>query len=81
MKPINTGAILKEYVETHGVSPKWLTQQLNCHRTNLYKIFKKPHIDTFTIQKFSDALNHNFFEDISVRYTDMMNDKHDQDEA
>ncbi len=69
MKTVNVGVIFKEYVENHGVPPKWLAEQLNCHRTNLYKIFKKPHIDTFTIQKFSEALNHNFFDDISTQYT------------
>ena len=40
MKTIDSGAILKSYVDSHGISPKWLAIQLNCHRTNLYKIFK-----------------------------------------
>lgn len=69
MKTINAGAILQEYVENHGISPKWLAEQISCHRTNLYKIFKKQHIDTFTIQKFSDALGHNFFADLASQYS------------
>ena len=69
MKTIDSGAILKSYVDSHGISPKWLALQLNCHRTNLYKIFKKQHLDTFTILKFSEVLEHNFFEDIAVQYT------------
>ena len=69
MKTIDSGAILKSYVGSHGISPKWLALQLNCHRTNLYKIFKKQHLDTFTILKFSEVLEHNFFEDIAVQYT------------
>lgn len=69
MKTIDSGAILKSYVDSHGISPKWLALQLNCHRTNLYKIFKKQHLDTFTILKFSEVLEHNFFEDIAEQYT------------
>lgn len=69
MKTIDSGAILKSYVDSHGISPKWLAHQLNYHRTNLYKIFKKQHLDTFSILKFSEVLEHNFFEDIAVQYT------------
>ncbi len=81
MKTINAGSILQQYVEDHGVSPKWLAQQISCHRTNLYKIFKKQHIDTFTIQKFSEALNHNFFDDIAAQYTSLTDNQGSPDEA
>lgn len=41
----------------------WLIscRELSCSRTNMYKIFEKPHIDSEMLQRISVALDYDFF--------------------
>ncbi|MBR2103225.1 MAG: XRE family transcriptional regulator [Prevotella sp.] len=58
---IHIGQIIKKQVAETGKTTVWLSQQLGCHRTNLYKIYEKPTIDTGMLMRISRALNHDFF--------------------
>jgi len=63
MEGIHIGSIIQHYMEDRGISPSWLAQQINCNRTNIYKIYKKKHIDTELLIMISNALNYNFFKE------------------
>ena len=39
----------------------WLAQEINCDRTNVYKILRKGSIDTELLCRISVALDHDFF--------------------
>ena len=43
----------------------WLAKKNNCDRTNIYKIFQRPSIDTALLSRISKALEHDFFVDLS----------------
>lgn len=40
----------------------WFAGELSCSRTNVYKIFSKPSIDTGDLVRISRILDYNFFE-------------------
>lgn len=65
---IHIGKYIKEYMSRKGIRVSWLAAQLNCHRNNIYLIFSRPWIDTDTLMKISQILQHNFFEDLSHWY-------------
>ena len=46
-------------------TPSWLARKINCDRTNIYKIFQRPSIDTALLSRISKALDHDFFADLS----------------
>ena len=46
-------------------APSWLAKKINCDRTNIYKIFQRPSIDTELLSRISKALEHDFFLDLS----------------
>lgn len=58
------GDTIKNVVSEQGRSIKWLAEQLNCDRTNVYNIFKRDNIDLLLLKKLSVILTYNFFTDI-----------------
>lgn len=58
---LHIGKIIKAELENQGRSVSWLANALYTDRTNMYKIFKKAHIDTFLLLRISQILNHDFF--------------------
>ncbi len=58
---INIGELIHEKVREQGKSVTWLARRLNYSRTNIYKIFNKPSIDTDVLLRISDALGYDFF--------------------
>lgn len=46
-------------------TPGWLAKKINCDRTNIYKIFQRPSIDTELLARISKALDYDFFLDLS----------------
>jgi hypothetical protein len=48
-------------VKEEGRTASWLAQKLNCDRTNVYKIFRKPSIDMAQLLHISIVLNFDFF--------------------
>ncbi len=46
-------------------TPGWLAKKINCDRTNVYKIFQRPSIDTELLSRISKALDYDFFLELS----------------
>lgn len=62
---MHVGKQIRRVMEEKDHSVKWLAEQLCCDRTNIYKIYKKPNIDTDLLQIICSILHYNFFIDIS----------------
>lgn len=55
------GQKIRERLDEKEHSVVWLTRQLACSRTNVYKIFEKAHIDTQMLTRISLILEYDFF--------------------
>jgi len=62
---IHIGYLIKCKLKKERKSKRWLAENLDCCRTNVYKILAKPSIDTAQLQKISLVLRKNFFDDLS----------------
>ncbi len=63
---VHIGQMIKEYVENNtDLTVVAFAKLLNCDRTNIYKIYSKPSIDTDLLLRINSALSHDFFKDIS----------------
>ena len=58
---IHIGQLIQQQLKAQGRTVTWFAQQLNYDRSNVYKIFSKPHIDTDLLLSISKVLNYNFF--------------------
>ena len=58
---IHIGHLIQQQLKAQGRTVTWFAQRLNYDRSNAYKIFSKPHIDTDLLLTISKALNYNFF--------------------
>jgi len=47
-------------------SISWFAAQMNCDRSNMYKMLSRAHLDTNFILRASKILEHDFFKDISA---------------
>lgn len=43
----------------------WLANKLNCSRRNVYRIFERNNIDIILLKQISEALEYDFFKDLS----------------
>lgn len=68
MSDINIGKIIEEELRSQNHTVVWLAEQLNCNRTNIYKIFQRQSIDTDLLLRISTALDRNFF----AHYTEQL---------
>lgn len=55
------GQKIRERLDEKEHSVVWLSRQLACSRTNVYKIFEKAHIDTQMLTRISLILEYDFF--------------------
>lgn len=55
------GEEIKKVVKERKVTIAWLSRELGCHRTNIYRIFDSASVDTDTLLRLSIILNFNFF--------------------
>jgi hypothetical protein len=62
------GHIIRQVVTKKGIKVPWVAQQLGCHRNNVYLIFSRRWIDTDTLLKLAEILDHDFFADLSKLY-------------
>ena len=60
---MHIGKLIREQVEEQGKTVVWFARQLSCSRTNVYKIFERPSIDTSLLMRISTILKYNFFND------------------
>ena len=59
---IHIGRIIKQELQKQGYTVTWLTKELNCSRSNVYKIFDKPTLDTALLMQLSKLLDVDFFQ-------------------
>lgn len=63
---VHIAQLIKDYVENQtDLTVVAFAKLLNCDRTNIYKIYNKPSIDTDLLFRINEALSHDFFKDIS----------------
>lgn len=55
------GELIKQELKRQGKTTVWLSQQLGCHRTNIYKVYGRSSIDTAMLFHISQLLNVDFF--------------------
>ena len=61
---IHAGERIKEYLAITGLSVSEFARRLNCHRQNVYDIFKRKTIDMTLLQRISKILEHDFVSEI-----------------
>ena len=61
---IHAGERIKEYLAVTGLSVSEFARRLNCHRQNIYDIFKRKTIDVVLLQRISKVLGHDFVSEI-----------------
>lgn len=62
------GELIRQKLSEQRQTVVWLSQQLSCSRTNVYKIFEKDHLDTRLLMRISVILKFDFFKVLSERY-------------
>lgn len=77
---IHIGKHIKDHFdnEPKGHTVTWFARCLNCHRVNVYDIFKRGTIDTTLLWHISKILNHNFFRDLSEAFDDEQRSNEDE---
>lgn len=65
MADFHVGHIIKAVFDEQGRTVKWFATKMHCNRTNVYKMFEKPHLNSEIIARASQVLEHDFFLDIS----------------
>ena len=58
---LHIGKLIQEKLKENGQTVAWFAKKISCHRTNAYKIFDKPHLNSSQLSKISSILNYNFF--------------------
>ena len=69
---MHIGQHIKEVMRQQGVTATKLADDICCTRPNMHKIFRKDNIDINLLRRISEALNHDFFRDLSEEFN---NDK------
>ena len=62
---MNIGERIKEELAQQGRTVRWLAAQIPCERSNVYKIFMRPDIDTELLKRICVILEHDFFKELS----------------
>lgn len=61
MSTIFIGQYIEQELRRQGKSAAWLSEEIGCNRTNIYKIFHRYSIDSELLLRISKALGQNFF--------------------
>ena len=69
---LHIGNLIKEELERQERTVSWFARKLFCDRSNVYKIFKRPTIDTELLLRISVILNRDFFADYREKMTSEM---------
>ena len=62
------GERVREVFEKSNLNILQFAKLLDCDRTDVYNIFRRKKIDIYLLSKISQALNHNFVEELIVEY-------------
>ena len=68
---MHIGNLIKQQLEEQGRSVVWFARKLSYSRTNVYKIFEKPSIDTNLLLRISSILNYDFFKHYTEYFKEM----------
>ena len=64
---IHIGQLIKSVFDESGLSVAEFARRINSGRSNIYFIFERSSIDVKQLVDISNALNHNFFDDIELQ--------------
>lgn len=56
----HAGEKVKKYFEASGLSVSEFARRLNCHRQNVYDIFRREVVDVGLLRRISRVLEHDF---------------------
>jgi hypothetical protein len=62
METVEIGQKIKEVFDERNIKLTEFADELGTVRQNVYRIFKKRHVDTGLLLKISQVLHHNFFQ-------------------
>ena len=65
---LHIGKLIKSVFDESGLSVAEFARRINCGRPNVYSIFERSTIDVMQLITICKALNHNFLNDIAIRY-------------
>ena len=65
---MHIGQHIKEVMRQQGVTATQLARDICCARTHIHRIFLKDNIDIVLLERISQALNHDFFRDLSDEF-------------
>lgn len=77
-KMLHVGGIIKDKLDLERRSITWFAYEMNCDRSNMYKILSRAHLDTNFILRASKVLEHDFFKDISDLLAETVADDWDE---
>ena len=75
MPTIEIGQKIKEIFDQRQIKLTDFADELGTVRQNVYRIFKKRHLDTGLLLKISQVLNHNFFQYYVADPTEITDEK------
>jgi len=75
MAPVEIGQKIKEVFDSRHMKLTDFADELGTVRQNVYRIFRKRHLDTGLLLKISQVLHHNFFEYYVERQEDSMSNE------
>ena len=58
---VNIGNEIKKKVKERQLTVVGLSRELGCHRTNIYRIFESPTVDSGILARLSIILDYDFF--------------------
>lgn len=58
---MHIGEEIFKVMKEQGRTTMWLSRELGCARTVVYRIYERPSIDTALLLRISKLLNYNFF--------------------
>ena len=64
---IHIGHLIKEVFDEKGISVTEFARRINCARPNVYSIFERYDISVEQLIDISEALDHNFLDDIQLK--------------
>lgn len=58
---IHIGHLIQAQLKADQRSVGWLAREIGCSRNHLYKVFRKPSLDSDLLLRISQAMQFNFF--------------------
>ena len=72
---LHIGQLIQEQLRKDQRSVGWLARQIPCSRNHVYKIFKKPSLDSVLILRISKVMHFNFFQYYTADFLESMKER------